>query len=152
MITFWSSGDLNDQLRLANSIRRELATFHVEVVRVKVECATADLSRIDLPAGESHYFETHLKLLLKNDAEVERTRQLSRSTNARLSRNARRVRSDGAVERFMTQRVYSHDLAEADRRREELIANVRRTGIEILEIEAEYVLYDSKLELDRGWL
>lgn len=78
--------------------------------------------------------------------------QLVTPHGARLSRNARRQRAEGGEERFVTQRCYRVGRATAQHNLDALAAELRKGDHEIAEIEQEYVVYDSAVHLDHGWL
>ncbi|PQO43220.1 hypothetical protein [Blastopirellula marina] len=156
MVTFWRSGTLGEQLDQAAAIAASLRELDLLAVRVKVECASADAARYfenSLQLAEHPgYFEHHVKLQLAADAELPALAELARTHDARLSANARRQLAAGAVERFVTQRAYDAGRAEAAERLAQLIDSLQAAAYPILEVEEEYVLYDSDLQLDAGWL
>ena len=78
--------------------------------------------------------------------------QLLEPHHARLSHNARRQRTEGAQERFVTQRCHREGRISARARLDALLAVLWRTGYPILQVEEEYVAYDSHIGLDSGWL
>ncbi len=67
-----------------------------------------------------------------------------------MSWNARRVLADGAHERFVTQRCHDVDAPAAHAALQRLLADL--DGVQIIEVEEEFVLYDSDLSLDDGWI
>jgi hypothetical protein len=122
--------------------------------RVKIEAApwNQGVPEQDSDAVDERYFEHHVKLLLP-DATAGTLVALARLLQphqARLSTNARRQRADGRHERFVTQRCHRAGRITAKARLERLLAALSEH--EILEVEEEYVVLDSNLELDRGWL
>lgn len=156
MLTFWQSGTLEGQLERARLITEAMRMLEVAVVRVKVECESEDAGRFfdDSQQLAEHpgYFEHHVKLRLANATKLDALEQLVRRYEARLSANARRQLADGFVERFVTQRAYASDQVEAAGRFASLRDAMEAVGYPILEVENEYVLYDSNLRLDAGWL
>lgn len=156
MITFWRSGTLREQLDQAAAIAAALRKLDLAAVRVKVECASAEAARyFDNSAQLAEhfgYFEHHVKLQLAAAAELPALAELAGVHDARLSANARRQLAAGAVERFVTQRAYRAGSAEAAQRLALLIHSLQAADYRILEVEEEYVLYDSNLSLDAGWL
>ncbi len=160
MITVSGRGTLAEQRELARQWVREFMGNVVYPHRVKIEAApwNAGVPHSDEDARHEpaeRYFEHHLKLMLP-DATAARLISLTRLVvphGARLSRNARRKRADGTgEERFVTQRCYRAGRATASERLDALTAALRANGHEILEIEQEYVVYDSATHLDSGWL
>ncbi|MEU3772675.1 hypothetical protein AB0F11_05570 [Streptomyces sp. NPDC032472] len=122
-------------------------------VRVKVE--TVPWTR-DLPGPGGGYFEHHLKLLLPAVHDRTRLEALVAPHGAHLSWNARRVRADGRQERFVTQRwrgpAGAAGVAGAGRACDALVAQLLAAGYEIDSEEREFVLYDSDLTVDEGWI
>lgn len=82
-------------------------------VRVKVESAPWAPEVPDGPCGGAQYFEHHVKLLLRPDALLPELAALVSPFGARLSWNARRVRTGSWHERFVTQRCRGVDAAGA---------------------------------------
>jgi hypothetical protein len=156
MITFWDRGTLADQHDRARRLTREIAARAARVVRVKIEASVAndDVPQTDaeIPPGSTSYFEHHVKVVLGDAARIEELGALAVRHAARLSRNARRVRSDGRCERFVTQRVARRGAETARERLDRLLCELRTTQFDVLDVEAEYVLFDSAIELDAGWL
>jgi hypothetical protein len=129
--------------------RRAAATLHAEgfpVTRLKVEAAAAEAA-----TRPGLYFEHHVKLLLPAGTDLEGVRELAVRHDARLSRNARRVRPDGAQERFVTQRCHQIGLPAAKSRLSALVNALTDAGWEITEVEEEWVLVDDNPALDAGW-
>lgn len=122
-------------------------------VRVKVETVPWTTDR---PGPGGGYFEHHLKLLLPAGFDQPALEALVTPHGAHLSWNARRIRADGRQERFVTQRwrdpAGAAGAAGAARACDELAAALAGAGYEIRSEEREFVLYDSDLSLDDGWL
>lgn len=122
-----------------------------EPVRVKVETAPWTTDR---PGPGGGYFEHHLKLLLApgvDRAVLESLESLVVPHGAHLSWNARRVLSGGRHERFVTQR-WRGTAAEAGAACDALVAELLAAGYDIRAQEREFVLYDSDLSVDDGWI
>jgi hypothetical protein len=119
-------------------------------VRVKIECTPWAPEVPSEPCPDGRYFEHHVKLLLEPDDDLSRLAELVEPHGAHLSWNARRVREEGRHERFVTQRCRGVDAKGAHAALQGLLASL--TGREVLEVEEEFVLYDSNLALDEGWL
>ncbi|MGW0391701.1 hypothetical protein ACWDYJ_12550 [Streptomyces sp. NPDC003042] len=117
-------------------------------VRVKVETVPWTT---DLPGPGGGYFEHHLGLLLPADFDRAALEPLVTPHGAHLSWNARRDLSGARHERFVTQR-FRGDAAGATAACDTLIAALRSAGYEIRSEEREFVLYDSDLSVDDGWI
>ncbi|MEU6862971.1 hypothetical protein ABZ924_06810 [Streptomyces sp. NPDC046876] len=122
-------------------------------VRVKVETVPWTADR---PGPGGGYFEHHLKLLLPAGHDRARLEALVAPHGAHLSWNARRVRADGRQERFVTQRwrgpAGAEGAAGAGRACDALVAELTAAGHDIDAQEREFVLYDSDLSVDEGWI
>ena len=154
MVTVRASGTLEEVERVSREWSDRMQAEHFSVVRIKVEAAPWNdgVPEQDADAVEGRYFEHHIKLLLPDAAAgtlVSLTRLLE-PHQARLSQNARRQRDDGWHERFATQRCHRAGRNTAKARLDRLLVALR--GYEILEVEEEYVVLDSLLSLDSGWL
>ncbi|MFJ7590318.1 hypothetical protein ACIQZO_23620 [Streptomyces sp. NPDC097617] len=117
-------------------------------VRVKVETVPWTT---DSPGPGGGYFEHHLKLLLPADFDRGALESLVVPHGAHLSWNARRALAGGAHERFVTQR-WRGTSAEAGAACDALVAALGSAGYEIRSEEREFVLYDSDLSVDDGWI
>ncbi|WP_101256832.1 hypothetical protein [Streptomyces barkulensis] len=121
-----------------------------EPVRVKVE--TVPWSKE--PAGPGGgYFEHHLKLALPADYDPAALETLVVPHGAHVSWNARRVLPGPGAghERFVTQR-HRGPVDAAGRACDELISALTAADYEVLSEEREFVLSDSDLSVDEGWL
>ncbi|MFG2976394.1 hypothetical protein ACGFYY_25865 [Streptomyces sp. NPDC048331] len=117
-------------------------------VRVKVETVPWTTDR---PGPGGGYFEHHLKLLLPADFDRGALEALVVPHGAHLSWNARRILSGGTHDRFVTQR-WRGTAAEAGAACDALVAALGSAGYEIRSQEREFVLYDSDLSVDDGWI
>ena len=153
MVTRYGSGTLSDQLAEADRIKRELESARFDVCRVKVEASidNADVPRTKDEARRVMYFEHHIKLLLPKDFDPANLTPISKPHGARLSQNARRVRDDGLIERFLTQRCYGCGRDEAHERLDRLVKAIP-PEYRILEVEEEYVVHDRDDRIDSDWM
>lgn len=156
MLTVRSSGVLAEQLPAAIAIRNRLHSEGFTVARIKIEVEPnfPDVPQTDEAASLAPgcYFESHIKLLLEPTIDVSSLTELVMRHSARLSRNARRVRSDGRTERFVTSRYYAVGRILANLRTQELVTMLRTSGYDVMSVEEEYVVYDDAPEIDAGWL
>jgi hypothetical protein len=127
------------------------------VSRLKVEAApwsvgipqtTSEARQYPSP---SCYFEHHLKLLLDAESDIAALKILVEAHHGHLSRNARRVRTYGKHERFVTHRCHGVGQCEAKEKLQFLMQLVQKAGYILLEAEEEFVIYDSNIGLDTGW-
>lgn len=157
MLTRGGRGVLSGELSIARDLARQLDEAGLAVTRIKIEAApfNQDVPQTDVDAAGlpgHYYFEHHVKLLVGPHAHLAELTQLAAQHQAHLSRNALRVRHDGQLERFVTQRCWSVGRATAEQRLEALRQELVGTGWMIIDIEAEFVVYDNNLEVDAGWI
>ncbi len=157
MLTRHGRGVLSIELAEAERIARELTAEGFVVSRIKIEASPFNqdvpLSVAEgLAEGDIRYFEHHVKLLLAPGADRSGIVDVAERHSAHLSRNALRRRPDGQEERFVTQRCRRMGRSQARQELEALVAALRSLGHPVAEIEEEYVVYDSNLKLDSGWI
>ncbi|WP_225881982.1 hypothetical protein [Streptomyces aureocirculatus] len=155
MVNLRGTGGLTAQLDASGRVVDDLARAEFRAVRVKVEAApwAAGVPRHDAEAaraGSGPYFEHHVKLRLPAGHDRGALAALVAPHRAHLSWNARRTRADGREERFVTQRCHGVGRATATDLLAALLADL--ADAHILEVEREYVLYDTNLSLDDGWM
>lgn len=158
MLTRRSSGEFQTELKSTQVLTAELDALGAEVLGVKIEVdsrhAFAPSTQDDVARQSSSacYFEHHVKLLLPPKADLSLLQSVAFRHDARLSRNALQTREDGMQERFLTQRHCRTGRDAATKALMNLIQDLTGHSFHILETEAEYVVFDSNLELDSGWL
>ncbi len=156
MITFWGQSNLNDQLARACELTHDLKRLGCSVVRTKVE-APIESAVSDCPTDQEEvtpterYFEHHVKLLLEPGTDIDVLSGLSCRFGARLSRNARRQRSDGRLERFATLRNRTSK-SESLSALQDLLNALEDADFTVLEVESEHVLVDTNYGIDAGWI
>ncbi|QKV90989.1 hypothetical protein HUT19_03900 [Streptomyces sp. NA02950] len=141
----------------AARVAAELAADGFRPVRIKTEAApwAAGVPRDDTAAaahGPGRYFEHHIKLLLPAEQDRAPLERLAVPHGAHVSWNARRFRDDGRQERFITQRCHGVGRATAERRLSALLGTLHTAALQLLEAEREFVLHDTNLGLDDGWI
>jgi hypothetical protein len=157
MITRHSSGLLQNSYGEAPRIAEQIRSLGAEIRRIKIEM-DADNPAAPASAGDAMlcpptcYFEHHIKLLLPAGQEHASLTNIANRHRARLSRNVLRHRQDRFEERFLTQRLYRQGRDAAAAALHNLQMELEEQSFTILEIEAEYVVFDSNVDLDAGWL
>ncbi|WP_184346766.1 hypothetical protein [Streptomyces olivoverticillatus] len=152
MLTLHRRGPLPAVREAVEDAARALQDAGFEVVRTKIEAApwvegVPDTDEEAAVLGPRYYFEHHIKLLIAPGAALPR---LAPAHTAHLSRNARRIRTDGRTERFVTQRCRLVGRRTAQAR---LLALTADLGAhEIISTEQEFVIHDSDESLDAGWI
>lgn len=159
MLSLNGRGTLTEQQGAVERWQHELREAGIHPCRSKIEAAPwcpgvpqSDEQAAAEPGGR--YFEHHVKLLLPSAAvaDLMALTDLVAPHGARLSRNARRQFADGAQERFVNQRCHGVGLVTARQRLDELVETLRVAGHEPTTVEQEYVVVDSHLLYDEGWL
>jgi hypothetical protein len=157
MLTQHTRGTLSDALALAGEMAGALRAERFVVSRVKVEATPWNAGVPPTDAEAAHhpperYFEHHVKLLLLAGADVGPLAALAQRHAAHVSRNARRMRDDGRAERFVTQRCrgVGRDIAHA--RLVALRDALAGAGYEVIDVEEEFVVHDTNLAVDAGWI
>ncbi|WP_202502325.1 hypothetical protein, partial [Streptomyces sp. SID5785] len=159
MVTLRGHGRADAWIR-STVAETEAALAHAgfPVLRTKVETTpwASGVPQTDAEARRATarlHFEHHVKLLLPAGADREALASRVLPHGAHLSHNARRTRRDGHQERFVTQRCHAGGAPTAARRLDALLAALKEhSEAQILETEREYVLHDTHLDLDEGWL
>lgn len=157
MLTERGRGSLSRQRAAAGLRSAELRAAGFRVVRVKIEAApwnedipgTADEAAALSP---DCHFEHHVKLLLTGEPQLAAARAVAERHGARLSRNARRTTGPGSHERFVTRRCYAMGRPEARAGLDALLGGLAAAGLEVLEVEEEFVVHDDHPAVDAGWL
>lgn len=157
MATYHESGKYENVKQNAFDCAARFKQDGFTVTRIKIEASpfNSDVRAADSEvstAESENYFEHHLKLELDENSNRPKLLEIARNHRAHLSKNAFRQHADGIEQRFVTQRHYAigrdHSLSQCQRLQAELI----ESGYNILEVESEYCVYDSRVELDAGWL
>ncbi|WP_441250950.1 hypothetical protein [Kitasatospora sp. McL0602] len=157
MLTLGGAGTFRQHEAVAAALADDLRAAGFEPVRVKIEAtpwtrgvpaSDADAERL----GPSVYFEHHLKVVLDPGTDREELAALVGGHAAHVSWNARRIVGAGQQQRFITQRCHGVGLKTAGERLEGLIGVVSDARFEIVSVEREFVVYDSNIAVDDGWI
>ncbi|MCZ4126061.1 hypothetical protein [Streptomyces sp. H39-S7] len=157
MVNLAGEGSADAQIREAAGVAADLTADGFRVVRLKTETVpwAEGVPHDDATAAAqdpARYFEHHVKLLLPAGQARTPLEALVLPHGAHVSWNARRVRDDGQVERFVTQRCHGVGRTTADQRVSGLLQDLRAAAFPILEVEREFVVSDTNLALDNGWI
>ncbi len=153
MLSWRAQGTLDAQVISADQVAGRLREAGMGIVRTKIEAAPTNR---DVPQSgpclrPEHYFECHSKFMLDADADIKSIAEIVMAHGGHLSRNARRIRADRCEERFATLRRYDGG-AERIVRDALGLQSVLATYVEVISTEIEYVVYDSNIAIDAGWL
>ena len=136
-------GELAAVIDEVEALHARISAAGFTIVRTKLEAA-ANNEGVPLAEG---YFEFHVKVGgERNREQNDELDTIAREHGGRLSRNGR------SGSRFITQRVYRADLATAEAQLDGLLAALDAAAISPSGIAREYTIYDSRIELDAGWL
>jgi hypothetical protein len=132
------------------ALASELATQGLTVERVKIE---AHIQNSDLPledptdGDDKKYYEAHFRVMVPSEDRLRELQGVCRQHGVHVSRNAQANKPI----RFVTLRVYRAGLLTAQQRAADIVRLLQESGFEITKQIQEYVVFDSRLELDRGW-
>lgn len=115
------------------------------ICRIKAEIFSEDSSYYPNGVSSSFnpYYECHLRVQIENQSAAE---QLCKENDAHLSRNS----FDSNHIKYITIREYGSKSL-FDQRVKTLIKAINEYHILLIKQKLEYCIYDSNLELDRGW-
>lgn len=150
MLTLRDAWSYEDAHASARAVLARLRADGFAPVRVKIECAPWAPEVPERAEGSDRYFEHHVKLLLDSGFDRDALTATAVAHGAHLSWNARRAATGDRHERFVTQRCFGVGAASAGHALDALLAAL--TGYEVLSVEREFVLYDSDLSVDDGWI
>jgi hypothetical protein len=136
-------GALAGVLGEVDALHAALVARGFAIARVKLEAAAAI---VDAPPAGGGYFEFHVEVATEASDPMVLAR-VAAGHRAHVSRNARR-----AGHRFVTLRVYAMPRTAAEARLDALVAALTDAGHAVTGCTREYALYDSRAELDAGWL
>lgn len=137
-------GELAAVIGEVEALHARIVAAGFTVVRTKLEAAAANEGVP--PPDHPGYFEFHVKLRVE-PARLDELARIAQSCGGQLSRNDRRT-----GQRFVTMRVYRATRVEAEAQLDALLAALELAGFDRAGIAREYTLYDSRIELDAGWL
>lgn len=150
-------GELRDVQEEVHAVARELMARGFDVLRTKIEALprNGEIPRTDAEAAlrPAGYFEFHVKISLPEGDAAARAAVLAAAAphGARLSRNANARRRPGEEDRFLTLRVPGAGQPAAEARFRALLDAVEALPYPIRSRIREYTVYDSDVQVDRGW-
>lgn len=157
MLTFRADSSLAEQLQQSQELSRLAEVSDLKITRIKIEADPLNegvpQSQFDIQSPLSdRYFEHHVKLLLPLDRDPSSLKSLAERHSAHLSKNELQQASPRFEKRFLTQRCFNCGRDESRARLDRLVVDLNSSGETILDVEEEYVVYDSNLALDDGWM
>lgn len=150
-------GHFTNELAIATTLCQSLKCEGFSAVRIKMEIAPwNDSVPKSTPEARNHppdqYFEHHIKLLLEPFTEIASLMELAEQHSAHLSHNVLQAREDNCHERFVTQRCVAIGHQEAQQQLQRLLDAIAILDFTVIAVEEEFVVYDSNLDLDKGWI
>jgi hypothetical protein len=150
-------GSFEDVLAEAQAAARFFRDSGLEVTRVKIEAdpTSRGVPGTDLEAARlppTNYFEFHLLVTLARMIELPALGEICEKHNAHLSSNAFKRATAEETQRFVTMRLEGAGLKRASAVFEELARAVEAAGYQTSRQVHEYVVYDSNVSLDAGWM
>lgn len=150
-----SADDFREILPLMGDYADLFAKIGFPIVRHKVEIP-ADTHALFFKHHHWHerdgYFEWHGKVQFEDNCDLQRLRQIATNLNAHVSKNALK---DDKNHRFITLRhqgEYQDFLQRIDDVSHAIInENSQYYSIKLTKSQAEYCIYDDKLDLDDDW-
>lgn len=124
-----------------------------KIVRVKIESLARNTGVPILEnKEEDKYFEFHYKIVIKSNIEYDFIKSFVKNYDARISSNAFKHNNENAVKHyFITKRVHNAGQEYAMQQHEILKEALSINGFTPLKTEAEFVVFDSNYNLDKGW-
>ncbi|HEX7997376.1 MAG TPA: hypothetical protein VF528_03080 [Pyrinomonadaceae bacterium] len=150
-------GSLEDVLAEVRAIAQSFERNGFAVKRVKVE-AEPDNDGVPHTDEESsqlpptNYFEFHALVTLPIASDLSTLAALCVKHDAHLSSSMFKRLPEGRAQRFVTMRVYGAGRTRAADLFQKLAGDIGRAGYTISREVREYVVYDSNLLLDAGWI
>lgn len=156
MTSSYSNGTFDNAFQYAQKVSNELSMRNYNLTRVKVEAMMANAGIPESSADTfCNYFEFHVKVEYSTkDADIEnKLKAICHRNNAHLSRNAFKIFAESDLaHRFLTMRVYKEGKSDAMARYKACVKAVKDCGLKIVTKQREFSVYDSNIELDRGWI
>jgi hypothetical protein len=157
MTTTHHQGSLENAIAEARAIAQYLGSNGFEVTRVKVEAdpTTSGVPRTEEEASRlaaANYFEFHLLVTLARPSELPALSVLCAEYNAHLSMNTFKQSAVEETERFVTMRLKGMGGVRASKLFDNLAGAIERAGYRTSRRVQEYVVYDTNLTLDDGWM
>jgi hypothetical protein len=140
----------------AHALVEGLARDGLRVTRIKLEASSTndDIPWTDEAARQEpgHYFEHHVKVRYEPKTDLRAITEIAAAHAAHLSQSVAEAPGDGEVQRFITQRCYGVGLPAARTLIAALQSALAEARVHIVRATQEYVVYDTNVALDAGWI
>lgn len=145
MFTFWVNGHIDEVNKVVYDIEARMAKM-MPVLRTKIE-AMAHNEGVPNVCSDDHYFEYHFKVPVKNTTEWNLLVEIITPYGAHLFYNP----YNKNLTPIVTLRRYT-SLDDLDHEYKYMIKDLEYNQFVYHELEKEYSVYDSNVELDQNWL
>ena len=149
MLTLSGSPSYSCESARVRDVAARLRTDGFDPVRVKIESSPWAPEVPRRPCDDGRYFEHHVKLRLTADTDLAALAARGGAPHAPQCWNAPRVGGEPPP-RVVSPPGPPGAAPGAGRALERLLAELR--GCEVLSVEREFVLHDSDVSVDEGWL
>ncbi|MEO1517452.1 MAG: hypothetical protein AAFV95_20685 [Bacteroidota bacterium] len=128
-------------------LKNQFDTNGYEIVRVKMEVAPWDRDKAEhlFETGPDNYYEWHGRVQLEKEETI---RAIVKQLGGHLSRNA--LKRDPKAKLITIREYGSEEMIKS--RIHHLKTGLQQHGIEFAKEELEYCVYDSNVNLDKGWI
>ena len=117
-----------------------------KILRKKVEILPVSKKNID-----HIYYESHLRLVLPKDYNLEIIRNLCKSNNFHCSKNLFKTDKDN-IYQMITYRGYETKLPSFQKKIWNMISKLQDLKINFDKVEFEECIYDDNIDVDNSWL
>lgn len=152
MISKWKNGKETDVIKRANLMTDNMSEeFNLTILRIKVE-AMSNSKNVPLNENDinDRYFEYHIKYILDNN-DLKKMCKHIENTNVAISRN---IYTKTENSYLLTFRISGNKgFNNAEKIKDELIEKLKEKGFHSNDqIQKEYTVYDTNINLDDGWI
>lgn len=147
MLTFWTSGELNDVIQIVNKIQSNMEDDNrIPIIRTKIE-AMAHNEGVPNDCDNDHYFEFHFKVTISSTKDWNDIANLIIPFGGHLFYNP----YNKTLNPIVTIRRYT-SLSDLEIVFEKMKTLLEENSYSLTSPEKEYSVYDSNVNLDKNWL
>lgn len=146
MLTFWVKGDVDSVTQLVKEIESDMKKKRIPLIRTKIESMAHNTNVPNNVIGQ-HYFEFHFKVKVSSTDHWNQLVKLLTPFGVHLFYNP----YSKTLNPIATVRTYS-SLSSLEEIYSTVKERLEQNGFEISELEREYSVFDSNVNLDKNWL
>ena len=146
MLTFMINGSSEMVTSVVKEIETDMQNKNIPIIRTKIESMAHNKGVID-KCYNDHYFEFHFKVKINSTKEWNKLVELIVPYGGHLFYNP----YSKTLDPIMTIRSYD-SLTELENIYSLLVKILEDNNFYIIELEQEYSVYDSNVDLDKNWL